>query len=519
MHKMKVIAGILIVIALAGLPVGVQAQGADDGLVAEWHFDEGSGSVLMDSSGNGNDGVIHGATWVEGRYGKALRFDGRGDFVEITPQSDVSAIGDFTISVWTYLKDWKTQTASNKDRQYVFDGQSHSKTVTSDFFRPGFGIVYDGNSYTEEIHNLILYDYNRALELNTQMSLRGKWIHNVFIRKGDMDYTYIGGQLISATYSSRFNVKSNELLNMQHNWFIGTFSGNNPNYNRGVFNYGFYGIIDEVCIYNRALTADEIKTLYEGKQTAFTLTKSVAPHSIKQGQTTTVTLAVKNTGTIELTDIEVSDTIPTDLFLVSGETSKGYESLRPKDSREFQYTLQPSDAGTFNLDPATATYADEGGNYHASESSTVAIEVIPSTGTTPAQVRQPPPADTTLTITKSPSLNSIRQFQETTITISIENSGTTDVTDIEITDAIHPSFDLTSGDFPNPKRYDLIRPGETRDLQYTITAKESGTFKLDSATVTYADEDGNIQEASSEPAPIKVISSPPDGGNSGGTSR
>ena len=34
MHKMKVIAGILIVIALAGLPVGVQAQGDGDGLVA-----------------------------------------------------------------------------------------------------------------------------------------------------------------------------------------------------------------------------------------------------------------------------------------------------------------------------------------------------------------------------------------------------------------------------------------------------------------------------------------------------
>ena len=38
-----------------GLPAGVQAEGADDGLVAEWHFDEGAGSVLGDSSGNGND--------------------------------------------------------------------------------------------------------------------------------------------------------------------------------------------------------------------------------------------------------------------------------------------------------------------------------------------------------------------------------------------------------------------------------------------------------------------------------
>jgi len=46
MCKTKVIAGMLIMIALAGLPAGVQAQGADDGVVAEWHFDEGSGGVL-----------------------------------------------------------------------------------------------------------------------------------------------------------------------------------------------------------------------------------------------------------------------------------------------------------------------------------------------------------------------------------------------------------------------------------------------------------------------------------------
>ena len=130
-----------------------------------------------------------------------------------------------------------------------------------------------------------------------------------------------------------------------------------------------------------------------------------------------------------------------------------------------------------------------------------------------------PPAHaiyTALAITKSPSPHSIRQFQETTITIAIENTGSTDVTDIVITDAIHPSFDLTSGDFPNPKRYDLIQPGETRDLQYTISAKESGTFKLDPATVTYADEDGNIQEAKSEPVSIKVI--PSTDGSTSGTS-
>lgn len=73
--------GLAVLIVLLTL-VGVGA--ADDGLVAEWHFDEGSGSVLYDSSGTGNDGTIHGATWVDGKVGGALscwinEFDARSE--------------------------------------------------------------------------------------------------------------------------------------------------------------------------------------------------------------------------------------------------------------------------------------------------------------------------------------------------------------------------------------------------------------------------------------------------------
>ena len=53
------VAAALVVVLAAG--VGA----ADEGLVAEWHFDEGAGGVLVDSSGNGNDGTIYGATWTE----------------------------------------------------------------------------------------------------------------------------------------------------------------------------------------------------------------------------------------------------------------------------------------------------------------------------------------------------------------------------------------------------------------------------------------------------------------------
>lgn len=125
-----------------------------------------------------------------------------------------------------------------------------------------------------------------------------------------------------------------------------------------------------------------------------------------------------------------------------------------------------------------------------------------------------PPKSSSLTITKSASPYSLRQFQESTIKVLIENSGTSEVKAIEIMDSIHPSFDLTGGDFPNPKKFDSIRAGESRELQYTIKSKESGAFTLDPATVTYADSEGNIQEVKSEPVSIKVVPSS-DGGSSG----
>jgi len=98
--KIKTIVGTLILIALTGMFAGVHAQD-DDGLVAGWHFDEGSGSVAKDSSGNGNDGTIHGATWVDGKFGKALSFDGEDDYVSVTtPLTNVE--NTFTMELWVY---------------------------------------------------------------------------------------------------------------------------------------------------------------------------------------------------------------------------------------------------------------------------------------------------------------------------------------------------------------------------------------------------------------------------------
>ena len=108
------------------------------------------------------------------------------------------------------------------------------------------------------------------------------------------------------------------------------------------------------------------------------VTKTTSPQSIKQGQTSTVTISVENTGTTDISDIEIADTMPSDVSFVSGEISKKYTTLRPKDVREFQYVVRINDVGTFNLDPAQATYADDEGNYYSTESNAPSIKTIAS---------------------------------------------------------------------------------------------------------------------------------------------
>jgi hypothetical protein len=66
-----------------------------DGLVAEYHFD----GDAKDSSGNGNDGTIYGATFVEGISGRALNFDGVNNYVSLGNANDFK-IQQFTISIW-----------------------------------------------------------------------------------------------------------------------------------------------------------------------------------------------------------------------------------------------------------------------------------------------------------------------------------------------------------------------------------------------------------------------------------
>jgi hypothetical protein len=261
-RKMKKLSVLILGATVLLMSSGVATADLSDGLMAYYDFEGNANDV----SGNVNNGTEYGGvSYTNGILGQAARFDGVNDYIQITPQSNVSAIGNFSISAWAYLYDWKDQPVGRiSDRHYIFDAHANSKTAATDFYRSGPSLIYDKwlETNTEEIHHAIQYSLPNSLELDVKLQLKGAWHHNVFQRVGDNVFFYFDGQLVDPlTYEIFPSSPVSTTLDMQHDWFIGTFAGNNSNYDPG-YNYSFYGLIDELRIYNRDLSAAEVLDLY-----------------------------------------------------------------------------------------------------------------------------------------------------------------------------------------------------------------------------------------------------------------
>src|SRR3990172_1386348 len=59
------------------------------GPIGLWRLDEGSGSIASDSSGNGNNGTLNNAIWIDGKFEKALRFNGADSIVSVNDSNSL----------------------------------------------------------------------------------------------------------------------------------------------------------------------------------------------------------------------------------------------------------------------------------------------------------------------------------------------------------------------------------------------------------------------------------------------
>jgi hypothetical protein len=205
-----------------------QAPPVPTGLVAAYGFDEPSGATATDASGNGNTGTITGAARATGRAGGALAFDGLDDWVTVADSASLDLTTGMTLEAWvnptTISGRWRTVLLKEAP-----GGMAYGLYAGEDAGRPS-GHVYT----TSEVDTR----GTAGLPLNT-------WSHLAVTYDGTTLRLYVNGtQVSSRAVSGAMRVTGGVLR----------IGGN------AVWPEAFAGRIDEVRVYNRALTAADITT-------------------------------------------------------------------------------------------------------------------------------------------------------------------------------------------------------------------------------------------------------------------
>jgi hypothetical protein len=214
---------------------------SNNGLVGYWSLDEGTSTIAHDFSGNGNNGTLNGfanpptttSGWNNGRLGKGLSFDGTGDYLTLPGNTDISLKNNISsVSMWAYIN---SVGPNGYAELYSVTGGART------------GIVWRSTQIGVDA-NSDFYDYyvSGTLSYNS-------WNHIVV----EIDRTINKASVyINGVYKGQTNA-----------WSSYTPTANTPQIgaNSLTGNGGDYlnGKIDEVRIYNRALSATEVSNLYK----------------------------------------------------------------------------------------------------------------------------------------------------------------------------------------------------------------------------------------------------------------
>jgi hypothetical protein len=208
-------------------------QGNATGLVGLWHFDEGTGSIAGDSSGYGNNGTLLGnppPSWVAGKFGDALQFSGS-NYVQIPDSSSLKPT-HITITAWINPANVEYVDDTIYSKSFLICSlRGHANHAGPPPWYPDF-ILTIGSTCHECVATIGIYPNN--------------WYFIVGTYDGSTMKIYVNGVL-----GKTLNVSGSISWNTQV-----PFIGHNT--------WGGWaaGVIDEVRIYNRALSASEIQSLY-----------------------------------------------------------------------------------------------------------------------------------------------------------------------------------------------------------------------------------------------------------------
>ena len=236
-----------------------------------WPFDEGSGLTAADASGNGNDGMIwtSGVSWstdTPSGSGYSLEFSGKTGAVHIGDAEILQIVGDITLAAWI-----KIGPATDSWQNIIAKGHGSSTEIVMrvDGNRTPLTTQIWCGSYSGTDHMIKSYDLSES-DFNTWMYVVG--VYSTEYQSWTM---YINGEWIAEI------IDAVGAVTVERPWAIGARASTDGTYPS---ERHFVGLIDEARIYNVALNADEIATLYEQTQTAIESQYTTVPANFALGQ-------------------------------------------------------------------------------------------------------------------------------------------------------------------------------------------------------------------------------------------
>ena len=203
------------------------------GLVAAYSFDEGTGATLVDRTGQGRTGTLAGATWTtQGRFGGALSFDGIDDWVTVTDAPSLDLTTGMTLEAWVYptaLGGGSWRNVMIKERA---GGEAYNLYANADTNAP---VVYVVGATQPDVP----LDARGAGQLPLNA-----WTHLAATYNGTTLRVFVNGTEVGSRAMTGAMLTSTGALQIGGNSIWGEF---------------FQGRIDDIRIYNRALTVAEIQ--------------------------------------------------------------------------------------------------------------------------------------------------------------------------------------------------------------------------------------------------------------------